>query len=297
MGDAVALDDRDLIELRDRLWAALVIPALTVAIALNERERSGRGQRVEIPLFDATFSVVGARGLLVNGKPVDEPEFNWSRQLPCKDGRWLMYVANNKRFEAFIQSIGMDKWRDAKLPPQERSYRVGEHCKFCPARGTCPAWLTDLRAFAALIEGTHWEITTKNVAALVDRASLVERLTRAVRDAAKEFVRAQGGTVVTDDGREVGVVHTFGHWRDLDTQEFRPLLATKWTWIDRKTLEVELRKGVKFHNGDDFDADDVVYTMNWASDPKSKVIQQVQAQVAGSLDLLVGYGHEGCCSI
>ncbi len=93
--------------------------AVTVAMALNARARSGVGQRVEIPLFDATFSVVGARGLLVNGKPEEEPAFNWSRQLPCKDDRWLMYVANNKRFEAFIKSIGMDKWRDAKLSPEE----------------------------------------------------------------------------------------------------------------------------------------------------------------------------------
>jgi crotonobetainyl-CoA:carnitine CoA-transferase CaiB-like acyl-CoA transferase len=98
---------------------AAFLCAVTVAIALNERERSGLGQRVEIPLFDATFSVVGARGLLVNGKPEPEPEFSWSRQLPCKDGRWLMYVANNKRFEAFIRAIGMDRWRDAKLPPAE----------------------------------------------------------------------------------------------------------------------------------------------------------------------------------
>ena len=100
--------------------------AVSVAMALNERARSGRGQRVEIPLFDATFSVVGARGLLVNGKPEPEPEFNWSRQLPSKDGRWLMYVANNKRFEAFIKSIGMDKWRDAKLPPNELAQKFDE---------------------------------------------------------------------------------------------------------------------------------------------------------------------------
>src|SRR4030095_14453822 len=105
---------------------AAFLCAVTVAMALNARARSGVGQRVEIPLFDATFSVVGARGLLVNGKPVPEPEFNWSRQLPCKDGRWLMYVANNKRFEAFIKSIGMDKWRDAKLPPKELAAKFEE---------------------------------------------------------------------------------------------------------------------------------------------------------------------------
>ncbi len=105
---------------------AAFLCAVTVAMALNERERSGLGQRVEIPLFDATFSVVGARGLLVNGKLVDEPEFNWSRQLPCKDGRWLMYVANNKRFEAFIKAIGMDKWREANLPPKELAAKFDE---------------------------------------------------------------------------------------------------------------------------------------------------------------------------
>jgi len=105
---------------------AAFLCAVTVAMALNARVRSGLGQRVEIPLFDATFSVVGARGLLVNGKPEEEPEFNWSRQLPCKDGRWLMYVANNKKFEAFIKSIGMDQWRDAKLAPKELAQKFDE---------------------------------------------------------------------------------------------------------------------------------------------------------------------------
>jgi crotonobetainyl-CoA:carnitine CoA-transferase CaiB-like acyl-CoA transferase len=37
-----------------------------------------------------------------------------------------MYVANNKRFEAFIKSIGMDKWRDAKLPPQELAQKFDD---------------------------------------------------------------------------------------------------------------------------------------------------------------------------
>ena len=105
---------------------AAFLCAVTVAMALNARARSGLGQRVEIPLFDATFTVVGARGLLVNGKPEAEPAFNWSRQLPCKDGRWFMYVANNKKFEAFIKSIGMDQWRDAKQPPNELAQKFEE---------------------------------------------------------------------------------------------------------------------------------------------------------------------------
>ena len=105
---------------------AAFLCAVSVAMALNARARCGLGQCVEIPLFDATFTVVGARGLLVNGKPEAEPAFNWSRQLPCKDGRWLMYVANNKKFDAFIKGIGMDQWRDANLPPHELAQKFDE---------------------------------------------------------------------------------------------------------------------------------------------------------------------------
>jgi peptide/nickel transport system substrate-binding protein len=49
---------------------------------------------------------------------------------------------------------------------------------------------------------------------------------------------------------------------DPKTTEIKPLLATKWAWIDPTTLEMELRTGVKFHSGKEMDADDVVYTLN-----------------------------------
>ena len=42
--------------------------------------------------------------------------------------------------------------------------------------------------------------------------------------------------------------------------------------MDDKTLEFELRQGVKFHNGEAFDADDVVYTINFVSNPANKAI-------------------------
>jgi peptide/nickel transport system substrate-binding protein len=61
-------------------------------------------------------------------------------------------------------------------------------------------------------------------------------------------------------------------YRDPNTSEYRGQLATAWNWIDDKTLELELRKGVKFHNGEEFDADDVVYTLNFVSKPESKVV-------------------------
>lgn len=50
--------------------------------------------------------------------------------------------------------------------------------------------------------------------------------------------------------------------RDPVTGEYKPNLATSWKWIDDTTLEFTLRQGVKFHNGEPFDADDAVYTYN-----------------------------------
>ena len=35
---------------------------------------------------------------------------------------------------------------------------------------------------------------------------------------------------------------------------FVPRLATRWQWLDDRTLEVTLRQGVTFHNGEVFDA-------------------------------------------
>ncbi len=59
--------------------------------------------------------------------------------------------------------------------------------------------------------------------------------------------------------------------RDPDSGEYLPNLATGWTWIDDTTLELTLRQGVTFHNGEPFDADDVVYTYTTVSAPESGV--------------------------
>ena len=51
-------------------------------------------------------------------------------------------------------------------------------------------------------------------------------------------------------------------------RKYEGLLAQSWTQINPTTLEVKLKKGIKFHDGSDFNADDAVYTLNWAADPK-----------------------------
>jgi peptide/nickel transport system substrate-binding protein len=77
--------------------------------------------------------------------------------------------------------------------------------------------------------------------------------------------------------------------RDPDTFQYKPSLATSWSWVDDLTLDFELRHGVKFHDGQPFDADDVVYTLNWVSNPANKVLNATNVNWIKSAERLDQY--------
>ncbi|WP_313301403.1 ABC transporter substrate-binding protein [Diaphorobacter sp.] len=54
-----------------------------------------------------------------------------------------------------------------------------------------------------------------------------------------------------------------------------PALATKWEQISPTQVRFELRKGVKFHDGAPFTADDVVFSLTRAGTPPSNMIASV----------------------
>src|SRR5467141_3038550 len=54
----------------------------------------------------------------------------------------------------------------------------------------------------------------------------------------------------------------FDHLVEIDKDgKLVPRLATAWQWLDDRTLEMTLRQGVTFHNGEVFDAD--IVKLNW----------------------------------
>ena len=73
------------------------------------------------------------------------------------------------------------------------------------------------------------------------------------------------GTIVADQVWDTLI------FRHPDTGVLTGNLATAWRWVDDRTLELDLRRGVKFHNGAEFDADDVVYTLGLVSKPETRV--------------------------
>lgn len=55
---------------------------------------------------------------------------------------------------------------------------------------------------------------------------------------------------------------------DADKSTIRPWLAESWTWVDSTTLELKLRKGVMFTNGEEFDAEAAKYSIDLLAQAK-----------------------------
>src|SRR5881296_1180572 len=58
--------------------------------------------------------------------------------------------------------------------------------------------------------------------------------------------------------------------RDARTLKPKPMLATGWRIVNDTAWEFTLRQGVKFHNGEPFNAHSVKATIEYALDPASK---------------------------
>ncbi len=69
-----------------------------------------------------------------------------------------------------------------------------------------------------------------------------------------------------------------------------PSLAEKWEISDDgKTYTFHLKKGVKFHNGEELKADDVLFTIEKMMDPKQAAVNSFQFEkIEGALDKLNG---------
>ncbi len=130
-------------------------------------------------------------------------------RAPHRDGpvrRWLTDPVHLLDFQADLaEAAAKTQEPNAPLVP-------GDHCKFCPAAGICPALrkvaLEDAKAeFADVIAE---DLTAEQIAKLLEDADLVECGIRAIR--AEAFSRAEGGAKIP--GWKLVPKRAVRKWRD-----------------------------------------------------------------------------------
>jgi crotonobetainyl-CoA:carnitine CoA-transferase CaiB-like acyl-CoA transferase len=130
---------------------AAMLAATSIVMALIARQRSGRGQTVEIPLFEAMIEALNMR--------VDFPDFGLASppgtivgKFICADGRFLDLMAHPFRFvEWLIADQGLDEqWRAEGLLDRDRLTADPDHAahvqqRLCDLFRTRPAhdWEAD----------------------------------------------------------------------------------------------------------------------------------------------------------
>ena len=111
---------------------AAFISAVSISMALFHREIHRYGQSIEVPLFDAMFSVMGSRVITVHD---NQPTANtgsgrgalrganvtWTRTFECSDGEWIQYHAGNLKFSDFLAVTGADAWSASDSPKADNA--------------------------------------------------------------------------------------------------------------------------------------------------------------------------------
>ncbi|MCL4535676.1 MAG: ABC transporter substrate-binding protein [Bacteroidetes bacterium] len=62
--------------------------------------------------------------------------------------------------------------------------------------------------------------------------------------------------------------------------EVRPMLATSWEFTDPKTFVIKLRKGVKFHDGSDWNADVLLFNLDRMKNHKRSISKEMVMDIA-----------------
>ena len=106
---------------------AAAISGHSIMAALIVRERTGRGQRVEVPLFDAAFELIGYAGQRApTPMPEPAPGAVWAQpphmgHYRCADGRWVhLCLIQDRHLQWFARTFMPPEWIDDGMADPDR---------------------------------------------------------------------------------------------------------------------------------------------------------------------------------
>jgi crotonobetainyl-CoA:carnitine CoA-transferase CaiB-like acyl-CoA transferase len=79
---------------------AAYLGAVSIVMALIARHRTGRGQQIEVPLFDAMFTLIGHSGAYSDDRGLHPPRpihVRGSGAFQCSDGRYVQFDTSSPR--------------------------------------------------------------------------------------------------------------------------------------------------------------------------------------------------------
>jgi crotonobetainyl-CoA:carnitine CoA-transferase CaiB-like acyl-CoA transferase len=113
---------------------AAMLAATACVNALNAQQRDGLGQHIEVALFDAMFTAIGARGMQMPTAVDMSLDFTGFGIYECQDGRYVHFAPVAPRFMAwFVAAAGVKQWATEGLLDRA-------------ALSTCPETALRLRA-------------------------------------------------------------------------------------------------------------------------------------------------------
>jgi len=94
---------------------AAIVGAVSVSMALVARQRTGAGQRIEVPMYSAMFAAMGRHLVQLPDMEIKDlfvmPRLVMARQYQCADGRWVQNHGMYQRFVIqFLQAAGKPEW-------------------------------------------------------------------------------------------------------------------------------------------------------------------------------------------
>ena len=94
---------------------AALLGSVSVVMAVNARDKSGKGQRIEVPLHSAMFTAMGSRIIKFHDYEYvdrfDFPRAVMSHPYQCADGRWVYHHGMFERFaRQTLTAAGREDW-------------------------------------------------------------------------------------------------------------------------------------------------------------------------------------------